>query len=90
MRTEPLVDHRGTKIEVGSTVAYNLSGEIGMGVVEAASPAVRDRDGWSYKKRASIQIRTSAPKARKGKLSVVKSPKNVLVIFEDPLRGAAG
>lgn len=88
MTKEPLIDHRGTKIEVGSTVAYNLSGEVATGVVLSAAPAIKD--GWMYKKRANIQIRVTAPKKRKGGLSVVKSPKNVLVIFEDPLRGAAG
>jgi hypothetical protein len=36
--TPELLDKRGTKIEVGSRVAYNLSGGVALGTVKAITP----------------------------------------------------
>lgn len=77
---EPLIDHRGTEIKIGCRVAYNLSGEIGCGIVEAATPAIREDNGWGYKRRALIEVRAEYPKAIKGKISKVRCPRNVMVI----------
>lgn len=79
-KKEPLVDNRGTTIEVGNRVAYNLSGTIGIGVVQSASPAVKD--GWQYVKRANIKVLVEHPASLAGHVSTVKDPKNVMVIFE--------
>lgn len=81
MKAEPLVDNRGTTIEVGSRVAYNLSGEIGIGVVESVKAAIKD--GWKYVSRASIKVVVEHPVRLVGHVSVVKDPKNVMVIFEN-------
>lgn len=80
-KKEPLIDNRGTTIEVGSRVAYNLSGEIGIGVVESVKAAVKD--GWKYISRASIKVRVEHPARLAGHLSAVKDSKNVMVIFEN-------
>lgn len=77
-KNEPLVDNRGTTIEVGSRVCFNLSGQIGVGVVESVRAAVKD--GWKYIRRASIKVRQEHP--HDGHVSEVKDPKNVMVIFE--------
>lgn len=79
-KKEPLTDNRGTTIEVGSRVAYNLSGEIGIGVVQSAIAAVKD--DWKYVKRASIKVMVEYPVKLAGHISTVKDPKNVMVIFE--------
>ena len=78
---EELVDNRGTTITVGCRVAYNLSGEIGLGTVESATPAIKD--GWKYIRRATIKIGVEYPQKLAGHISVVKNPKNVMVIFEN-------
>ena len=71
---DQLIDHRGAEIKPGCRVAYNLSGEIGCGIVEEATPAIREDNGWGYKKRALIKIRAE------GKISKVRCPRNVMVI----------
>ena len=78
---EPLLDHRGNLIEPGLTVAYNLSGQIAMGVVESAKPA--EKDGWRYIRRASIKVKATHPAVMAGKISNVRDPKNVMVIYEE-------
>lgn len=78
---EPLIDNRGNTIEPGLRVAYNLSGQIAMGVVESATPAEKTDSGWRYIRRASIKVKAEYPEAIAGKISNVRDPKNVMVIF---------
>ena len=80
-KKEPLIDNRGNLIAPGKKVAYNLSGEIAIGIVESATPAILI--GYSYHKRASIKINVLHPAKMTGKTSIVKCPRNVMVIFED-------
>ena len=78
---QPLVDHRGTTITVGSRVCFNYSGEIAVGVVESVRPAmVDDQYSWKILQAALIKVRQDAPD--KGRVSVVRRPKNVMVINE--------
>lgn len=77
---EPLIDNRGNTIEPGLTVAYNLSGQIAMGKVESATPAEKKPDG-GYIRRASIKVKAEYPESIAGKISNVRDPKNVMVIF---------
>ncbi len=77
---EPLVDNRGTTLLVGQVVAYNHSGEIAMGEIIAATPAIKD--GWQYVKRALIKVKTIFPMSNRGGISKVRCPKNVMVIKE--------
>jgi len=79
--TEPLVDNRGTTIEPGCRVAYNYCGQIATGVVESATPAMKD--GWRYVKRALIKVKAECPPHMRGQVSKVRDPKNAMVIFED-------
>ena len=72
---EPMVDHRGTKIEIGQKVVYNLSGEAAMGIVESVKPAGEFHKG-------SIKIKVMYPLISVGKISDVRHPKNLMVIFE--------
>lgn len=79
---EPLIDNRGTTIQPGCKVAYNLSGEIAIGIVESATAAEKKPNGWGYIRRASIKVKILFPEVSAGEISNVRSPKNVMVIFE--------
>lgn len=80
-KTVPLTDHRGNVVEVGHTVAFNLSGQIGMGEVISTRRAVRV-DSTTLRPRAEIKVKISFPRSRKGKIATVKDSKNVLVFWE--------
>lgn len=82
IETVPLVDNRGEAIEVGNKVAYNWSGEIACGIVESATPAQKKVGEWGHVKRALIKVKATHPTKIKDHVSLVRNPKNVMVIFE--------
>lgn len=86
--TEPLIDNRGATVEEGCKVAYNCSGQVAVGTVISATPAVK-RDVCNYVRRACIKVKlahsfsgTLGDRVRAGKISVVKDPQNLVVIHE--------
>lgn len=93
-----LFDNRNTKIEIGKVVSYNVSGEIGYGVVVNIKPRVVKKietisNGHSWI-RDEVSTRETIYVQRKDKeqykLSEVRSEKNVMVIVEyDALKKAA-
>lgn len=85
--SEPLTDNRGTLIEVGSKVAYNYSGQVAYGKVLEARPTtwIGKGDGIGAKIKIEMDCRVNDGGVIKkpGKISIIGSPKNVLVLFED-------
>lgn len=63
------VDTRGTEITENSIVAYNLSGDVAMGVVLQAGPS-----------RAKIRLDHDAAGMKRGHISTVKRPSSIFVI----------
>ena len=76
-------DNRGTTLEIGQTVCFNLSGEIAIGVIKSLkkTPVVRIPDYLSYMKYL-IKVEQVYP--NRGNVSKVTSPRNVMVVFEFP------
>lgn len=72
-----MVDNRGTVLYIGAKVAFNLSGEVAHGQITAMKAG--GVDGSRYKK-STIKITRSFPNNAH---SVVTSPKNVMVLFEE-------
>jgi hypothetical protein len=76
-----LRDNRGTKIEVGQKVAYNLSGQVSLGEIVNIVPG----DPNNYYKRCVIEVRPLLKNDLKfhAKPSKVRSPFNVLVLLDN-------
>lgn len=73
-------DHRGTTLEVGQKVAYNLSGEIAYG--EIIEIKARRMNVFGYgQDLPNIKIKQFLP--HEGKISKVRQAKNVMVLTEE-------
>jgi hypothetical protein len=74
-------DMRGTQIKPGRPVAYNLSGTVAKGEVEEVQ-AFRLPNAWgSITASIKVRLEHDANGYRKGHLSTVRHPNNVLVLF---------
>jgi hypothetical protein len=84
--TNLLTDNRGTELEIGQTVVFNFSGEMGIGtIIKLDTRPSRRYDSMSE----TITIERTFPSGwSSNKISKVKSSKNVMVIFESA--GKAG
>lgn len=71
-----LRDNRGTLIEAGCQVAYNYSGQIAVGKVISATAA-------KITIELGCKMNTDGVPKKPGKISIVKNPQNVMVLFED-------
>lgn len=84
---EPMLDNRGNEIVVGAKVAYNYSGQIAVGEVISAKPTIwtsPDKARWSkIEIKLGCNMNTDGVVKKPGKLSIVKNPQNVLVLFGD-------
>lgn len=76
-----LLDHRGTPIVIGAKVAFNYSGEIGVGRVKAI------KQGYRYNQTVyTFEIERDFPKGHYGSqnpISKVRNQHNLLVLFEN-------
>jgi hypothetical protein len=72
-----LEDHRGTKIEIGQTVAYNWSGEIAIGKIVAIKEC--KKPNWRGEKQYIFHVQGIVPHTD---VSKVRSSKNLMVINE--------
>lgn len=79
-----VVDNRGTILEVGQEVAYNLSGEIAHGkIIEIRTKVVRNGRTHSWSGQPNVEIKVKVLNHRHhhhDHISKVTSNYNVLVI----------
>jgi hypothetical protein len=79
-----LLDNRGSPIRVGQTVAYNYSGQIGVGVItDIQDTKIKTFrvEGWTTKSLTQVKIKIKQTFPNKGKESVVTDERNLLVLF---------
>ena len=69
IRRNPLRDSRGTEIEVGQRVAYNLSGQVAEGDIVSTK-------GWTI----GIKLIDCCAGMDPGHISKVKNPTSILVL----------
>ncbi len=80
------VDNRGTEIAVGQEVAYNMSGEVCKGRIVKIIPKTKRTGAAWDRERVQIQVELIEGRdgyhglERKGWVSKVNSPKNLLVL----------
>jgi hypothetical protein len=82
-------DNRGTVLEVGQEVAYNMSGEVAKGRIKSiklGSKHWQKPDRWHPDGIPVIEVELVHPTAGKqpGWVSKVQNNRNLLVIFESP------
>lgn len=79
-----LQDQRGTDIEVGQTVAYNLSGTVAKGDVDGIGVILHPGDRWNPV-TVAIRVRLAHPAGGHpaGHISTVRAAVNVLVLEDD-------
>lgn len=83
-----LKDQRGTDLEVGQTVAYNLSGTVAKGEVDGIGAVEHPRGVIGYDRvTVAIRVRLAHPAGGHpaGHISSVRNAHNVLVLEPEPL-----
>lgn len=77
-----MLDARGTQIIEGARVAYNLSGDVAVGVVVRMPGKQGQHPRWGHYVGGpiTIELTHNAAGMSKGHLSKVKNPRSVLVL----------
>lgn len=80
-------DNRGTGLEVGQEVAYNLSGEIAKGRIKSIKPGKQywqKPDKWKPFGLPTVEVELlhNAAGHPAGKISKVNNSKNLLVLLD--------
>ncbi len=81
----PLIDGRGTPLDVNRRVAFNYSGKIAVGrIISMKDGTPNQWGGYLYSDRPIIKIaRETHLSAQAKALSTVRDPSSVLVLFEE-------
>lgn len=80
------IDNRGTVLEVGLPVAYNLGGQIAKGLIQSVQPGKQywqKPNQWSEDGLATIKVELlhDAAGYKAGHVSKVQNQKNLLVLL---------
>lgn len=70
-------DNRGTELEVGQEVVYNLSGQVAKGKIVSVGD---DLSRYGHRSRIKIELLHKAAGMAPGHISTVTNPLNVLAL----------
>ena len=81
-------DNRGTLLEVGLPVAYNLSGQIAKGLIQSVQPGKQywqKPNKWDKQGLATVKVELlhDAAGYKAGHVSKVQNQRNLLVLLTD-------
>ena len=72
-------DNRGTEIQTGQIVAYNISGQVALGRISEVTRSYRySSPGWTIR----VELLHAAAGKHSGHYSTVRNPLNLLVLLK--------